>query len=1306
MATMDPLWLEPGCLLLERFEIECAAGSGGMAAVYRARDRDRGGIVAIKLLHGVAAKAGHAERFEREAQILSELNHPGIVSYVAQGQTPAGQRFLAMEWLEGEDLGRRIARGPLSVRDSAKLLTHAAAALSVAHQRGVVHRDIKPSNLFLRQGHLDHVVLIDFGIARRVHDVTAQSQTGDVLGTPEYVAPEQARGETEIGPSADIFSLGCILYECLAGKPPFAGEHPLVILGRILFGEPPALAEVREDVPLPLLGLLSRMLAKDPAARPHDAAALHGELVALASMFATMHSTPRGGIVQERGLTTTEQRLFSVVLATRLEVPEATSGAVAAADELRATLTSLGARLERLPDGAMLATVAGTSSAQDQATLAARCALLVQNQYPEAQIAVATGRGLMQPGRDAQLGEAIERAAAQVGRGRGENSSAVGKIWLDEVTAGLLSVQFPQSVTPDGILLHHEIEYSDGTRLLLGKPTPFVGRDPELLMLEALLRSCVTESRAQGVLVVAPPGMGKSRLRHEFLKRAQAQGIPALVLQGRASPLSAGSPYSALAHALRGWCGTQRGEALSTQQAKLQNRLTEYVPTSELARVSEFLGELCGIPFPDEHSVPLLAARRDPKLMHDQLRQAFIDFVRSVCTKLPLLLVVDDLHWEGALSINLLGDALAELAELPFMVLALARPELKELFPSLWSGGAQELQLGGLGRRAAERLCRQILGDDLAPAVLARIIERATGNALYLEELIRATVESSEADRPGTVMAMLQARILRLDVAARQALRAASILGENFWRGGLQALLGTESASASFDSLLKRLTAAEIIEPRQESRFAGEQEYRFRHALMRDAAYGLLTEEDQRLGHRLAARYLDHVGETEAVVIAEHYVQGDLAEQAVMYFERAAQQSIDRYDSEVAMALVERGIACGAKGQELGTLYSLKLRSLSQSHRWHDSPQVSRDALALLSPGSLPWCRAMMESCLLSVVDKVEHLIELGQRIVQAQPEPDATIEYIPAIAHFIFYLSTFGIRPLAHRCLERLLDVAAPHMETDPVIRSWCLQAHSYFLRFLGADPWKVYLLNQGSVAAYELTRDLRFLAFKLGEYGSSVMEMGSWEDAERPLRRAVSLAQGLAEPFPLVHAQSALLINLVRSSEPRNCEEAHRLACELIPKLGSNVLYEGALRTMWGQNWALCGDLDAAENELRRAKSLLQTIPAQQFVAIAYLIPVLLKRGQAAGSLALAHEGLKLLESFGEFGDYLVRFLVAAAEAHQAVGATEVAMTLLRKAKQQIELRASLIPGPEWRARFLSLPENVRAAELGRLWPEPGLR
>ncbi|MFS8071190.1 MAG: serine/threonine-protein kinase, partial [Byssovorax sp.] len=203
----------PGDIVGGRFEIEQLAGSGGMGAVYRALDHSTGELVAVKVL--LEGRTAGESRFEREAQLLSEMRHPGLARYVAHGAMKDGERYLAMEWLEGEDLSKRLQRSRLGIQESLLLVANVAEALEVVHAHGVIHRDLKPSNLFLVHRRVEEVKILDFGVAR-FGGVTGSTQSGTILGTLGYMAPEQARSGQALDSRADVFALGCVLFECLA----------------------------------------------------------------------------------------------------------------------------------------------------------------------------------------------------------------------------------------------------------------------------------------------------------------------------------------------------------------------------------------------------------------------------------------------------------------------------------------------------------------------------------------------------------------------------------------------------------------------------------------------------------------------------------------------------------------------------------------------------------------------------------------------------------------------------------------------------------------------------------------------------------------------------------------------------------------------------------------------------------------------------------------------------------------------------------------------------------------------------------
>jgi serine/threonine protein kinase len=204
-----------------------------------------------------------------EIELLARLEHPHIVGYITHGVSEEGLPYLVMPWLDGLDLQRRLEGDRLSVRDSLLLARSVADALAYLHESGFVHRDLKPSNIFLVGDSFDAVKLLDFGIARATIRTRQITVSGVVIGTPGYMAPEQARGDRELTPAVDIFALGCVLFECLAGRPLFSGKHMMAVLAKVLFEEPPRLREVRNDVPA-ALEPWSKHGGQDPAERAQD----------------------------------------------------------------------------------------------------------------------------------------------------------------------------------------------------------------------------------------------------------------------------------------------------------------------------------------------------------------------------------------------------------------------------------------------------------------------------------------------------------------------------------------------------------------------------------------------------------------------------------------------------------------------------------------------------------------------------------------------------------------------------------------------------------------------------------------------------------------------------------------------------------------------------------------------------------------------------------------------------------------------------------------------------------------------------
>ncbi|UCG84878.1 MAG: protein kinase [Gemmatimonadota bacterium] len=271
----------------DRYSIERELGAGGMATVYLARDLKHERKVAIKVLRLELAAALGSDRFLREIRITANLNHPHILPLLDSGEAD-GFLYYVMPYVEGESLRDRISREKqLPVEDAMKIAAEVSDALGHAHSHDVIHRDIKPENILLQEG---HAVVADFGIAHAVWAAGSErlTETGIVVGTPAYLSPEQAAGDREIDGRSDVYALGCVLYEMLAGEPPITGPTVPALLSRKATEPPPSVTSVRKTVPPELERTINRALALVPADRQRSAAELSQELTAVPTARVTV----------------------------------------------------------------------------------------------------------------------------------------------------------------------------------------------------------------------------------------------------------------------------------------------------------------------------------------------------------------------------------------------------------------------------------------------------------------------------------------------------------------------------------------------------------------------------------------------------------------------------------------------------------------------------------------------------------------------------------------------------------------------------------------------------------------------------------------------------------------------------------------------------------------------------------------------------------------------------------------------------------------------------------------------------------
>ncbi|UQA63975.1 protein kinase [Polyangium aurulentum] len=1269
-----------------------------MGEVWKALDQGTGAQVAVKVLPG--GDPEDAARFAREARILAGLEHPRVVRYVAHGASAEGAPYLVMEWLEGEELAARLARGPLAVDESVALALEVAGVLAFAHAQGVIHRDLKPSNLFLPGGRLDAVKVLDFGIAHAGR-ATRMTSTGMLVGTPGYMAPEQARGEASIDARADVFSLGCVLFECLTGKPVFDGQHAAAILTKVLFEETPSAKKARPEVPQALDDLLMRMLSKRPEERPRDGEAAASMLRALGSMPSERPTES----ARAPSLTGSEQRAIAVILVSRPAGGQAVAfdGAetVHMAPENEALLCEVeahGGAGERLLDGSLVVMMAGTGLATDLCAQAARCALALRPHAVGRRVALAMGRSERTAG---SMGPAIDRAA-RLSDTTARDAETEGAVMIDEVAAALLDARFEVREGEGHFTLHGERVLAEGTRLLLGKATPCVGRERELGTLRALFAESAEEGTAQAALVVASPGVGKSRLAHEFLQDLRARGEGVSIWIARGDALRAGSPLAMLGGALRSACGIRESEPLEVRREKLSAQVAAWVPPGEQRRIAEFLGEIIGAPFPDEDSLPLRAARMDAQLMADQVRAAFVDFVGAACEKAPVLVLLEDLHWGDRTTVGLLDAALRHLEERPLFILALARPEVREHFPKLWGGRRlHEMRLVELSRRAGERLARYALGEGADAAVIERIVRLSDGNAFYLEELIRWTAEGKGADMPETVVAMVESRLGALDEGARRLLRAASVFGEVFWTGSVAALLGGEARRSDVTSGLGPLVQREILLRRKESRFAGEEELAFRHALLREGAYAMLTDADRALGHRLAGEWLEARGEGDARALAEHFEKGGDGPAAGRHYLRAAQQASWGGDALASATLARRGLALPLPSE----LRSRLLGALCEAAIWQANVAVSlqREAEELMQisvPGSGPWVQGLVARLLgAAMMGKPEEVFARVVELRQADVAPDAVYPMAVTLSIATYILGMVG--RAADADVLHAEFVAFTQAAGDVAASATCSMTTSA-LEGQKGNP----------VGMLEHALETRRLARQCGQrrleiistlaIAKSQWSLGAPDEAERMLR-ALPLSD--VEFGPVSAFRPFILAWML--AERGALDEARIHAEHLASTLGRArglALDEGRGRWVLAEVLRRAGALAEAEREVEGALVLLgKTCPADVSGVLATKAALKLSQGRPEEALAAAEEGMARQAAM-QMHDHFFRgsFLrLVHVESLEAAGRHDGARAAVVNARERLRTIAAKISDPVHRNTFFeNVPENRRTLELARQW------
>ncbi len=1190
----------PSASLIDgRFELLGPPVSGGMGEVAPALDRATGDQVALKLMSGHSEP--EIERFRREAAALAKLSHAAIVRYVAHGSGADGRPYLAMEWVDGTPLRERLTRGPLSIAQAVRLGLGLAEGLAAAHDAGIVHRDIKPGNIVLLGSDPARPKIIDFGVARTDEDLDTLTAPGASLGTPAYMAPEQARDAALVDARADLFSLGCVLYRSISGAHPFSGTNAFAALVKMLLEPPTPIERLRPDTPPALATLIMDLLHKSPEDRPASARVVRDRLerILAGRLEPPQAEAQPVRVPSSPPLSAIEQRVLCVLLV-RLE---GRMGMLKYA-QLLSTVEASGARADLLRGGECVVSFSTRVPPKDQALRAAKLALALRDSEPGARISIALGSGSVGGVTD---GAVIDRAAAQLRNAR------PGEVLIDSGAAATIDAQFTLVRGTRGTLLSAARTSDDAN---IEPAVPMLGREPELSHLVSAARVAFEEEESRAVLIVGPTGSGKSRLCQALLKELRvAHG--ATVLVGEGDPGRVGSSYSLVADLLQRAAATRPERPIATEgvRALLAEHLSDPRAVDLLARRAEVLEPGSS----DERPTV-------PRGGFEGHQLAWEDFVAAACQRAPVVIVLEELDWVDATSLRLMQAMMRNLARARLLLIGLLRddspsgpqamaPPIRSeltLFPA-----AARIHLAPLSRRTCERLAELHSGGALDAATLARVAERSEGNPFFLLELVRSVGEAN-ADFPDTVLGAVQARLARLSPEATRVLRAGSIFGRVFWLGGVASLLG---ASAVGERELDELVQAGWVTARSVSSISHEREYGFSSDIALSAVRATVAPEDRESAHLGAGRWLEaHRG--DPAQMADHFERGGDPARARLSHLAAAKRALAAGDHGAVNRHVDGGLVLSHSAAERVRLLLVRAESLLLGDQ-SLARSTCEEVLALAAPEGSDYITALgFAASAAAGVGDVEAVADAARKLIArwATRAPGA----VAAGAAIRVALNLFFTGQLElYQAVMRLLASAESEIAEAPaVLTRWdWLRTHER----LEEEPQEFLAAMERAAARFERVGEVPGLINARVSGAFARILLGDFELARDALVDAVSTADRIGQDHLAATARHNLGLALFRLGELDAARDAEQQALDTFISLRETRMV-GASRAYLAAIERERGQLDLALALAQQAVIDLERSPLRKPLAWVELSAVSLRLGRTDAALRAAREALHI--------------------------------------------------------------------------------
>jgi len=979
--------LGEGELYNNRFRIVKTAAFGGMSRIYKAEDTTTGEPVALKVLTLSRKDNLIIQRFEREIRILRSVKHANLVRAIDHGVAENGDIYLALEWLDGLDLGDVMATKDLSIRESLEIARGILRGLEVVHKSGIVHRDLKPANVFVLANTRppSGIKLLDFGVAKVINEELETNSkrplttAGMVVGTPYYMSPEQAQGSDDIDARADLYSVGSALFELISKERCFKAQSALALLVKIATEQAPEIKTVVPDIDAELNQLLKKSLQRDPDKRFQTAREMEEAIATILSRGPKNRTTQLMDEITDFG--TERMETDSLVDAERenpasAEEIEAVTARTEAYDDANLSLSNI-------PQTAAVIVQAGYISEEWQNV----CDLL-------SDLTVASGgrfkrirQGLIVNYFEEAIGSssaALEIAVKFFQQEQNKKSQGTFRVSICASTNNVSETSLIDAACT-------QLEYAESNELIVDSvvrhfcksllatkerhPGKFIAQSYKGLNLtsgrnqdESKFRNFSSNARRKQTkellkkielqrdkseskifTVQAGFGMGRSQFLLE-LKYLLDETLPRdTILFSQCDEPMVGKPLYAMTQALKRSCVIRIGEDQETKFQKLIQLIPNEFTPRQRTQTQESLAQLIqNSDQPTDNRTPSISPFDKASRHLNQGRQLYHDLLRFLnesAKHKPLLIIIDDAHWCDRPTVDLLESLIQDQEALVILVLSLAPTAVDSSHAGklLTNFPHDNVLLNALNVEEVSELARKFLEVEPSDELCKLLNEKSGGNLQYLKEILSNLTPLADEQNLKTAINKMSPGIERLianhlsnlEPEDLEILRVAAAFGIRFWDQGVIAL-----SEYSVEEAIERLITQNVIYPLETSRFSTSREYSFQNRYLWEAMYKKNDSQQLQEQHRKVSEWLIAQGEHDPVRLAYHYREAKSYRDAQAALCIAATAALHGGDLDSALDFIEQAERCGKRiedGATLKELLRVKIRTLELDGRYSEA---------------------------------------------------------------------------------------------------------------------------------------------------------------------------------------------------------------------------------------------------------------------------------------------------------------------------------------------------------------------------------